>query len=538
MTDEYLKATFTSRTNILARHVTEVFPSNPTNPLSSGAHHLLISLNRVLQTRQSDTMAVQRYDIPANAVAGTDFVERYWSPVNSPLLNKNGQVIYIVHRAEDVTDYILAKQGNSHLTIAERQSIMEREIFVRAQQIQMVNEELRRSEERFRLIIESVKDYAIFMLDPRGFVTSWNAGAKRIQGYSETEIIGKHFSTFFSPHDIAAGKCERELKQAEQFGRHEEESWRLRKGGEKFWASTIVTALWDENGVLQGFSKVTRDITEKKNAEDKLHLAYETLEKRVEERTQDLAKTNETLQDALQSTDEFFSIASHELKTPITVLKMQIQLLHKKIEKKDANVPVSTLVPKIKIINQQINKLTALVNNLLDVSRIKNKKLNIEPALINLSSLIQDILNQISDQTTELGIQLTTNIQENVTGLFDKLRIEQMLMNLLSNAIKYGKNNPINVTLKADGSQTQLLIHDRGIGISKADQDRIFGRFERAVSERDYNGMGLGLYITKQIVESHGGNIRLESILEQGTTFTIVFPCHNVSLPKEETTLG
>ncbi|HXT66945.1 MAG TPA: PAS domain S-box protein [Nitrospiraceae bacterium] len=254
--DAYLQVTMTRREKILGRHLFNVFPDNPGDATATGVSNLRASLTRVLQHRIPDAMAVQRYDLRRPDTEGGEFEERYWSPINTPVFSPNGEIAYIIHRVEDITERKRAE------------------------------ETVRQSEEHFRLLVASVKDYAILMLDPDGHVVSWNAGAERIKGYQAGEIIGQHFSRFYSSGDIHSGKPELELKVAATEGRFEEEGWRVRKDGTRFWANVIITAIRDETGTLRGFAKVTRDITERKRAEEEFRKSeekYRTLFDSVDE---------------------------------------------------------------------------------------------------------------------------------------------------------------------------------------------------------------------------------------------------------------
>ena len=285
VSDAYLRATMTQREEILGRGIFEVFPDNPDDPAATGVSNLRASLQRVLQSKVSDTMTVQKYDIRKPQSEGGAFEERHWSPVNSPVLGPDQEVAYIIHRVEDVTDFVrLSHQKAQQQKLTEelrtRTGQMETEISSRArevheanQRLERANQELARSEGRFRSIVAGVKDYAIFMLDPRGRVATWNAGAERIKGYSTEEIIGEHFSRFYTQEDIERGKPERGLKIAVSEGRMEEEGWRVRKDGSRFWANVIITPIRDKNGELLGFSKVTRDFTERKKLNEALHLS-------------------------------------------------------------------------------------------------------------------------------------------------------------------------------------------------------------------------------------------------------------------------
>ncbi len=277
VSDAYLRATMTQRDDILGRGIFEIFPDNPEDPTATGVRNLRASLQRVLQGKISDTMAVQKYDIRKPESEGRGFEERYWSPVNAPVFGPDGEIAYIIHRVEDVTEFVLPRLQNAQQTeeLRARTGQMETEIFLRAEEVQeanrrleTANRELTKSEVRFRFLVAGVKDYAIFMLDPQGRVATWNEGAERIKGYGTEEIIGKYFSTFYTPEDIELGKPEHALKVAASEGKFEDEGWRVRKDGSKFWANVVITPVRNKAGVLLGFSKVTRDITEHKRAEE------------------------------------------------------------------------------------------------------------------------------------------------------------------------------------------------------------------------------------------------------------------------------
>ena len=282
VSDAYLRATMTKRDDILGKGIFEVFPDNPDDLGATGVRNLRASLRRVLTEKCADTMAVQKYDIRRPESEGGGFEERYWSPVNAPVLAPDGEVTYIIHRVEDVTDFVRLKQQESQQLkqteeLRTRAEEMESEILLRVREIQEANQKLKAtnqdlawSEERFRLLVAGVKDYAIFMLDPAGRVSTWNEGAQRIKGYASEEIIGQHFSRFYTSADIESGKPDHELKIAAAEGKSEDEGWRVRKDGSRFWANVMITALRNKNGELLGFSKVTRDFTERKKTEEAL----------------------------------------------------------------------------------------------------------------------------------------------------------------------------------------------------------------------------------------------------------------------------
>lgn len=382
----------------------------------------------------------------------------------------------------------------------------------------IAEEALRESEERFRLIVESVKDYAIIMLDPDGKVVSWNEGAKRLKGYDAKEVLGKHFGIFYDPEDAVIGKCEFELEEAAATGRFEDEGWRVRKDGTKFWANVVVTALRDRSGVLKGFAKVTRDMTERRRAETKLRLAYENLETRVADRTKELQK-------AIEARDEFLSIASHELRTPLTALKLQNQILERRLNKnKQDGLSLQETREMINMSSRQVTQLSRLIDDMLDVTRIASGRLRLEINECNLSELLVRIFESFAPQFQAAGVRAELDVEENLKVNCDEQRIEQVIANLLSNAIKYASGSPVEVYLRRVGRIAEVRVKDSGPGISKKDQERIFQRFERATPANEASGLGLGLFISKQIIESHGGHISLESEPGKGATFKFTLP--------------
>lgn len=393
-----------------------------------------------------------------------------------------------------------------------------------------VEMQLRLSEERSRRMFEGIKDYSFITLNTDGTVASWNEGARRIKGYEKEEILGKYFSIFYTEDDIQMGKCEYELREASETGRFEDTGWRVRKDGTKFWASVLITAIRNENGNIIGFSKVTRDITDKKRAEDLLRMSYVNLEKRVEERTKEISETNDKLQKAIQVRDEFLSIASHELRTPLTPLKLQIQSLAANIRKKTyTQINEDRLQKMADTCNKAISRLSNLVDNLLDVSRINSGKLKLYFEEFDLIELINEIIDRHRSDISFSKSELTVEGPQSLIGVFDRLRIEQIFLNLLTNSLKYGKGQPIEIKIFQESNTVVLKFIDRGMGIKQEDMNRIFERFERLNPETAIGGLGLGLYITRQIVEAHGGSIKVSSQIDLGSTFEVRLPLESKS---------
>ena len=368
-------------------------------------------------------------------------------------------------------------------------------------------ENLRRSEDRFRLLVESVKDYAIFMLDPDGFIQTWNDGARRIKRYEAVEAIGKHMSMFYPPEDAAAGKPQRLLARAAEEGRVEDEGIRVRKDGSRFWADVSITALRDPHGKLLGFAKLTRDLTERKRAEEeRLRLAQ--------------------AEEALRLRDEFLGIASHELKTPLTAMQLQMEAARRGLEGKSGH--------RLERALRSGMRLAELIETLLDVSRIVSGRLSLAPEPADLRDLAQEVVERMTPAAAHAGVPLSLDLDGPVPGRWDPLRMSQVITNLLSNAIKYGQGSPVSVALRRRAERAALEVSDGGPGIPPQDLERIFGRFERAASARNYGGLGLGLYVSRQIVEAHGGRIHAENRPEGGALFIVDLPLHAVAASEAE----
>ncbi|WP_395812276.1 PAS domain S-box protein [Archangium minus] len=364
---------------------------------------------------------------------------------------------------------------------------------------------LRESEERFRMLLAGVKDFAIFMLDAGGRVETWNLGAERLYGHSAEEIVGQHVSELYTEESRREGCVEEDLSTASLHGRHESECERVRKDGSRYWAHVITTALRDSDGRLRGFAKVTRDVTDKRRAE--------------EERERLLQE----LKEAVAVRDEFLSIASHELKTPLTSVKLNLHALEHRTEVA-AGKTEGEGSRKLMRIHGQIDRLAKLVNSLLDVSRITANRLDFHLEEVDLGEVLQDVLGQYKEELDRAGCSLHLRTDTGVIGRWDRLRVDQVVSNLLSNAIKYGPGRPVEVDLQRLGRSARLVVRDHGIGISAQDQERIFQRFERAVSIQHYGGFGLGLWISRQIVDNLGGSIAVHSETGLGSTFVVELP--------------
>lgn len=230
---------------------------------------------------------------------------------------------------------------------------------------------------------------------------------------------------------------------------------------------------------------------------------------------------------ALQKRDEFLSIASHELKTPITTLKLQVQMRKRFLKKGDSSVlSPDKVISLIDTTEAQVNRLSHLVEDMLDSSRIVNGKLTLNCQKITLAQLVQEVVEGFSAQFQAAGSIVELHLDDHVTGIWDRYRIEQVIANIFNNAIKYGKGKPITITVQSQGEKAILTVKDQGIGIAPENLERVFQRFERAVDGSSISGLGLGLYICRQILDLHQGHIRVESTLDKGSSFTVELPAY------------
>mgnify|MGYP003575315613 CR=1 FL=1 len=371
-------------------------------------------------------------------------------------------------------------------------------------------EALRQSEERYRLLVEQVTDYGIFMLDEKGRIISWNEGAKRIKGYTEAEIVGKYFSIFYPEEDILTGKPKHELKVAREEGKYEEEGWRLKKDGSKFWANVVITAVHSADGTLVGYSKVTRDLTERKNSEKALRESYD----RYRMLTEELKVTNSELSYANQELEQFTSIVSHDLQEPVRTIKSFLKLMDLKLDEGELG-QLKTYIDKS---TNAANRMKELIQNLLQYSQLSKGSLKEQE--VNVNDLINDALQNLraSVEISNANIELDLEI-EKVYG--DRVQLTQLFQNLISNAIKFTdtENPRVRITAQKDNDQVTFGITDNGIGIAEKDLNKVFDIFRRLNTEKAFPGTGIGLAICKKIVERHKGKIWPHSERGKGTTF-------------------
>ena len=391
-------------------------------------------------------------------------------------------------------------------------------------------EQLRQSTEIFQLLVSSVRDYAIFMLDPDGNIATWNKGAERIKQYAPHEIIGRHFSTFYTEEDIASGKPPRELEIARRDGSVEDEGWRVRKDGTRFWANVVITAVYDERRELRGFAKVTRDITERKEAEEIRQTLLEQREARLqaEEERRRAEASYRVAQESNRAKDEFLMMLSHELRTPMTAILGWSRML----PMMSADDPM--FHEAVMSISNGAQLQARLIDDILDVSRIVSGKLRLTPETVEVSRIIMAAVDAVSTTAQAKEITLTTSLAPALGSVVvDSTRIQQVIWNLLTNAVKFTpRNGTVQIAARRTASQVQIAVTDNGEGIDPAFLPHLFEPFRQAESPqtRVHGGLGLGLSIVRYIAEAHGGTIAAESEGRgKGATFTVTLPVRAVA---------
>ncbi len=351
--------------------------------------------------------------------------------------------------------------------------------------------ELRRTEQRLRLLVEAVRDYAIFMLDPDGYVASWNSGAQRSKGYLAQEIIGQHFRVFYPPEKQAEKHPEHELEIARSAGSYEEEGWRIRKDGSRFWAHVTITAVRDDEGVLVGFAKVTRDSTERRRILSLLEHA------------------NEQLQLAADEQAEFLAVTAHELRSPVGVLASSATLLARRYE---------DLTPEergelAEGVDRNAAQLRRLLADLLTASRAHMRTLDLRPVELPVDEHLESLVAALRNARPDTEVVL--DAAPGLVAYADPGRFGQMVDNLLLNAVRHGQP-PVAVGARAEGNQVVVTVSDAGAGVPREILPRLFQRYGTSTG-----GTGLGLYIVRELALAHGGTAEYDAAEK---TFAIRLP--------------
>ena len=363
---------------------------------------------------------------------------------------------------------------------------------------------LRDSEERFRLLVGGVLDYAIFLLEPDGTVASWNLGAERLKGYRADEIIGRHLSTFYTEEDRRRGVPQAGLATALEEGRWESAGWRVRKDGTRFWADIVVTPLRGNDGTLKGFAKITRDLTDRKRNEDALH--------GILARERDAA---EQLRELDRMRRELVTVVAHDLRGPVSVIENLLFLLRADWhELADAD--------RIEMVDRARSRTTALgdlVDDVFDIALIDAGRLEVASGPIDITAAAQAV---VDDARTTSTRSITSRIEPDLEAQGDARRVTQILANLVANALKFSpEETPVSIEAHRDGDGIAVVVTDAGPGIPVTEQERIFDRFARLPHHDGTPGTGMGLFIARSLAEAQGGSLTLVSSPGKGAEFRL-----------------
>ncbi len=410
-------------------------------------------------------------------LAPFEMVHRGFREANDALRKMNNELeAMITERTEDLANVNLALQAQ-------------------IEEYRKVVEALSESEERFRLLVDRVRDYAIFMVDIEGNVTSWNEGAERTNGWSADEIIGKHFSIFYTDEDIRAGHPGHRLESARNKGSHEEEGWRVRRGGSLFFASSVINAILDSAGNLRGFAMITRDITERRKIEE------------------ELARSNREL-------EVFAYAASHDLQEPLR----KITIFADRLQMQCGSQLDEQGVDYLKRMQKSVLRMRALINGILAYSRISTNRSPFER--VDLTAVLKAALSDLELRISEMRARIEVEDLPEIMG--NPLQMSQLFQNIISNSLKFVKANeaPV-ISIKSrtlTDTTVEIIFQDNGIGFAEEYLETVFKPFHRLNPKSEYEGTGLGLAICQKIVSYHGGVITAESSPANGAKFIVRLP--------------
>lgn len=425
--------------------------------------------------------------------------ECFFNFLYHPMRNdEEGTTEGVIVFAFDVTDEVRARRLAE--TLMERQRATSRNL-----------------RDEMTIFVDAVRDYAIFTLDRGGRVATWNSGAERIKGYRAAEIIGRHVSIFYPEADVRSGKPDHDLQAAVERGSVEEEGWRVRKDGSLFWADALLTAVFDEAGELRGYAKVTRDITDRKNAEETQRALSEQRLARVQ-----AEEKRRLAEESARAKDEFIAMISHELRTPLTSILGWARMLRM------GTLDAATVAEALDAMERSAQAQVHLVEDLLDTARITSGKLRLDKRPLDLRTVVESAIADVAPSAKSKHIRIATDLGCDCNLLGDPTRLQQVVWNLLINAIKFtSEGGSVTVRMREMEGTAVLELRDTGRGIDAELLPNLFTRYKQGDpgAKDRRGGLGLGLSLSRHLAELHGGTIEASSEgTGKGATFTLRLP--------------
>jgi PAS domain S-box-containing protein len=523
VSNAYLRATMTDRQAILGRGLFEVFPDNPDDPAATGVSNLRNSLETVLRERRPNTMALQKYDIRRPDSEGGGFEERHWSPVNSPVLDDGGEVAYIIHRVEDVTEFVRLKRLDTEKRqqtekLREKAERMEAEVFIRAQEVQeanrrlqSANEELGRRGEALHALSRELETFFVRSLDLTavadmdGYFKRLNPVWEEVLGWKVEELLARPWIEFVHPddvpHTIAVGARLAAGQPVLEF----ENRYRCRDGSYR-WLSWRVPA--PEPGSTTLYC-IARDVTDLKRTQEEIR----QLNAELGEKIAQVTAANKEL-------EAFSYSVSHDLRAPLRHASGFVDLLEKHAG--------STLDEKarryLKTIGQAAIKMGKLIDDLLAFSRVGRVEMRREA--VPLGELVREVRDELARDAAGRAIDWQIGALPEVLG--DRSLLRQVVVNLLANAVKYTRHQPrprVEIgTLNDPAKGPVCFVRDNGAGFDMQYRSKLFGVFQRLHRVDEFEGTGIGLANVKRIIERHGGEVWAEGKVGEGAAFYFTLP--------------
>jgi len=446
----------------------------------------------------------------------------YWTFSYSPVYDDGGKISGVIVICTETTDKRALLQ-KLELVNQHRAEELEKKVRQRTEQLTHANEMLKKSEERYHMMVEEVQDYAILYISPEGTIENWNIGAEKIKGYKADEIIGRNFSVFYTENDRENDLPRTLLNRAAKYGKAQQEGWRVRKDGTWFWANVTITAVHNEKKKVIGYSKVTHDLTEKKNADD-------TLKKNAAE----LQEKNEELKRINKELEAFAYVSSHDLQEPLR----KIQTFASRILQKEYENLTASGKDHFKRMQLAAARMQTLIDDLLTYSRTNTAISKFEKTKLN--ELIEEVKEDMKEDLNEKKAVVESSGKCNISVI--PFQFRQLMTNLIGNALKFslpGRQPEIKIKseiikgislsderLSPNKKYCHITVSDNGIGFEQQYSEKIFEVFQRLHNRDTYKGTGIGLSIVKKIVENHQGVIKATGLPDQGATFDIYIPAN------------